>query len=108
MHFDVRKPMGLLFLILGAALRRGATPGRATALFLMLHAVSRAFLDTFRWDERGELVPGILSTTQFLSVPIFFAGVALWLIRRPERTPHPARGFTAPSGAPAGRRGGTP
>jgi phosphatidylglycerol:prolipoprotein diacylglycerol transferase len=79
----------LLFLLLGAAARRGATPGRGAALFLMLHAASRAFLDTFRWDERGELVPGVLSTTQFLSVPVFFAGVALWLIRKPERSAHP-------------------
>jgi phosphatidylglycerol:prolipoprotein diacylglycerol transferase len=75
----------LLFLVLGAAIRRGAFPGRATALFLVLHAVSRAFLDVFRWDDRGTLVPGVVSTTQFLSVPVLFAGVALWLVRRPDR-----------------------
>jgi phosphatidylglycerol:prolipoprotein diacylglycerol transferase len=74
----------LIFLALLAAARRRATPGRVTALFLMLHAASRAFLDVFRWDDRGELVPGAVSTTQFLSVPIFFAGLALWLIRRPD------------------------
>ena len=65
------------------------TAGRVTAVFLMLHAVTRAFLDVFRWDDRGEIVPGFLSTTQFLSVPVFFAGLALWLIRRPERSLRP-------------------
>lgn len=80
----------LLFLLLAAVARRTAVTGRVTAVFLMVHAATRAFLDVFRGDERGALVPGVLSTTQFLSVPIFFAGLALWLIRRPDpsRRPH--------------------
>jgi phosphatidylglycerol:prolipoprotein diacylglycerol transferase len=99
----------LLFLLLGAVARRSAVAGRVTAVFLMVHAVVRAFLDTFRWDDRGELVPGFLSTTQFLSVPIFFAGVAIWLVRRPERSPRVARAPSASAaGASTGRTGGRP
>jgi phosphatidylglycerol:prolipoprotein diacylglycerol transferase len=80
-----------LFVLLGAVARRTAVAGRVTALFLMLHAVARAALDVFRWDERGWLVEDHVSTSQFLAVPVFFAGLALWLVRRGDgRMPSPA------------------
>jgi phosphatidylglycerol:prolipoprotein diacylglycerol transferase len=97
----------LLFLVLRAVSRRTSVAGRTTAVFLMLHAVSRAALDVFRWDERGWLIPRVgdsgfaVSTTQFLAVPVFFAGVALWLVRRPDRAP--ATTASARPGSPGGR-----
>jgi phosphatidylglycerol---prolipoprotein diacylglyceryl transferase len=91
----------VLFFLLGAASKRAKVTGRVTALFLMIGAVGRAALDLFRGDagpsprfaDRGFLIHDILSWTQFLAIPLFFAGLAIWLIRRPEE----AHGHAAPS-----------
>lgn len=62
----------------------------------MLHSVGTALLETFRGDgklagERPYFIGDVLSWGQFLAIPVFFTGVALLLIRRPERGPaHPA------------------
>jgi phosphatidylglycerol:prolipoprotein diacylglycerol transferase len=83
----------LLFLVLRAVSRRTAVAGRVTAVFLMLHAVAHAALDVFRWDDRGWVVRGTFSTVQLFAVPVFFAGLAIWLVRRPDdavRRPPPA------------------
>jgi phosphatidylglycerol---prolipoprotein diacylglyceryl transferase len=86
-----------LFFALGLVAKRARVTGRVTAVFLMAYALGRALLDLTRGDagpaknyaDRGFLVPEILSWTQFLSIGIFFAGLAIWLIRRPDdRHPH--------------------
>lgn len=84
-----------LFFVLGAVGARTKATGRVAALFLMLHALGRAALDIFRGDaggaagvaDRGFLIPGTLSWTQFLAIPLFFAGLAIWLIRKPADAP---------------------
>jgi phosphatidylglycerol:prolipoprotein diacylglycerol transferase len=81
-----------LFFVLAIAAKRSKASGRVTALFLMIGAVGRAALDLFRGDagpspsyaDRGFLIHGVLSWTQFLAIPLFFAGLAIWLIRRPD------------------------
>lgn len=84
-----------LFFVLGFVGRRMQGTGRVFALFLMLHALGRAGLDFLRADSgptsgyaraasRGFVVEGALSWTQFLAIPLFFAGLALFLIRRPS------------------------
>ena len=58
----------------------------------MLYAIGRGLLDLTRGDagpsptyaDRGFVIDGVLSWTQFLAIGIFFAGLALWLIRRPD------------------------
>jgi phosphatidylglycerol:prolipoprotein diacylglycerol transferase len=91
-----------LFVVLGFVARRRPITGRVAALFLMLHAVGHAGLDLFRGDgsgtnDRGMLVPGVLSWNQFLAIPVFFGGLAIWLIRRPLRTgAHPPAPPPAP------------
>lgn len=85
-----------LFGLLGLVGARTKTTGRVTALFLMLHAIGRAALDLLRADagpspgvaDRGFLIPDAVSWTQFLAIPLFFAGLALWLIRKPAESPH--------------------
>lgn len=84
-----------LFFLLGAVGRRAKVSGRVLALFFVATAVGRAVLDLFRGDagpasavaDRGFVVPGVLSWTQFLAIPLAFAGVGLWLIRRPGAGP---------------------
>lgn len=81
-----------LFFLVGAFAKRARVTGRATAAFLMLYAVGRGLLDLTRGDagpspayaDRGFVIDGVLSWTQFLALGVFFAGLALWLIRRPS------------------------
>lgn len=86
-----------VFLLLGLVSRRAKVSGRVAAVFLMVHSLGTAVLEIFRGDgklqgERPYLIgstandlPAILSWGQFLAIPVFFTGVAIWLIRRPER-----------------------
>jgi phosphatidylglycerol---prolipoprotein diacylglyceryl transferase len=79
----------LLFVVLGWLAKRGWRSGRLTAMFLMLYALGRPVLELFRWDDadRG-MIGGHVSMSQLISVPVFFAGLALWLVRRPEHPVH--------------------
>jgi prolipoprotein diacylglyceryltransferase len=74
-----------LFAFLAVFARRNPPTGRTAALFLMLHALGTSLLEFFRaeGDKRGMLVPGVLSWGQLLAIPVFFAGVAVWMIRKP-------------------------
>lgn len=74
----------LLFLVLWLVLRRHPHPGRVTGLFLMLYALVRPVIEVFRADDvaRGMVFEGYLSTSQLISIPVFFAGLAIFLIRR--------------------------
>jgi phosphatidylglycerol:prolipoprotein diacylglycerol transferase len=82
----------LLFGILALYARRAPHPGRLTGAFLALYAVGHAVVEIWRGDDaaRGMLVAGKVSIAQFASIPIFFAGLAVWLVRRPP-APGPAR-----------------
>ncbi|MFM8979868.1 MAG: prolipoprotein diacylglyceryl transferase, partial [Planctomycetia bacterium] len=66
--------------------RRSPHPGRVAGAFLMLYALGTAGIEVLRADDqaRGMRVDGLVSTTQFLCVPLFFAGLAIWLLRRPQ------------------------
>jgi prolipoprotein diacylglyceryltransferase len=66
------------------------------ALFLMLHPLGHAVIELFRGDvKRGFVIEDVLSWSQFLAIPVFFAGVAIWLIRKPT-----GRAATPPPPAP--------
>jgi phosphatidylglycerol:prolipoprotein diacylglycerol transferase len=81
-----------LFAALALYAKRRPVPGRIAATFFMVHAVGHALLELFRGDvKRGFLIPGALSWSQFLAIPVFFVGVAIWLIRKPghESRAHP-------------------
>lgn len=81
----------LLFVGLTLYARKKPVSGRVAALFLLLHPIGHSVIELFRGDDanRGMVVPGVLSSSQLLAIPIFFTGLALLLIRRPERTTYP-------------------
>ncbi len=74
----------LMFLVLALYLRRRRPTGRALGLFLVLYALGRALIEVWRGDDehRGMVISGVLSVPQLISIPVFFAGLALWLIRK--------------------------
>jgi phosphatidylglycerol---prolipoprotein diacylglyceryl transferase len=75
----------VLFGILLLLARRKPYAGRIAGAFLVLYALGHAVIEIWRGDDeaRGMLIDGMVSTSQFLSVPVLFAGVAIWLLRRP-------------------------
>lgn len=79
----------LLFLVLRALAGRKPSSGRVTGAFLMLYAVGHAVIDIWRGDDkaRGMLIDGYVATSQFLSIPVFFAGLAIWILRKPASAP---------------------
>jgi phosphatidylglycerol---prolipoprotein diacylglyceryl transferase len=69
----------LIFLILQWAYRRKTFDGEVFWLYLLLYAITRGFLEIFRGDlVRGFVVPGVLSTSQFIGLLI--AGVSIAML----------------------------
>lgn len=66
--------------------KRKPHPGRLAGVFLMLYAVGRSVIEIWRGDDqaRGMLIDGVLSTSQLLSIPVFFLGLAIFFMRRGE------------------------
>lgn len=54
-----------------------AKPGRVTALFLMMYSALRFLIEYFREPDHSLI--SFLTRGQFYSLPIFIAGVALWV-----------------------------
>jgi phosphatidylglycerol:prolipoprotein diacylglycerol transferase len=80
-----------LFGALALFAKRRPVPGRVAALFFLVHPLGHALLELFRGDsKRGFVIPGALSWSQFLAIPVFFVGVAIWLIRKPGHDTRPA------------------
>jgi phosphatidylglycerol---prolipoprotein diacylglyceryl transferase len=83
----------VLFVLLLILAKARPTSGRLTGAFLMLYAVGTGVIEIWRGDDeaRGMLIDGMVSSSQFLCVPLFFAGLAIWLLRRPQPSLEPAR-----------------
>jgi phosphatidylglycerol:prolipoprotein diacylglycerol transferase len=84
---------GLLALVLWFFFPYRRHDGEVFALLVTLHPISRFFLEMIRSDEPGQFGTG-LTISQWLSIGIFAAGVALWIYI--ERQP---RGSALPSSA---------
>lgn len=82
----------LLFVLLLLFMKRKPAPGRTTGLFLMLYALGRGVIEIWRGDEiRGMVIDEVLSISQVISIPVFFIGLAIFLICKgrpqPEAVP---------------------
>lgn len=66
--------------------RRPHRVGRPSAVFLFIYAALRFVIEFYRGDPyRGFL--GLLSTSQWISIPIFIAGLILWFRKTETITP---------------------
>lgn len=64
------------FFVLCALFKRNKTPGKIGAFYLIFYSIGRFIIEFFRGDlERGSV--GILSTSQFISIFVAIAGIAL-------------------------------
>src|SRR5512142_3216619 len=71
----------LIFLILQWAYRRRTFDGEVFWLYVLLYAITRGILETFRGDSvRGFLIPGVLSTSQFIGLLAAAAAAGMLVI----------------------------
>lgn len=77
----------LIFLILQWAYRRKTFDGEVFWLYVLLYAVTRGILETWRGDlVRGFVIPGALSTSQFIGLlAALLAGAMLFVFSRRSR-----------------------
>lgn len=77
----------VLFGILVLIRRRKKFEGQVFLTYLILYAIVRSILEIFRGDAvRGYVVPGVLSTSQFISAIVAVAAILcyLWLRQQKE------------------------
>ncbi len=60
--------------------KRAKFDGEVAGCYLIFYAVGRSIIEMFRADYRGSV--GVLSTSQFISIFIFIAGVIILLVGR--------------------------
>ncbi len=77
----------LIFLVLQWAYRRKTFDGEVFWLYVLLYAITRGVLETWRGDlVRGFVIPGILSTSQFIGLlTAALAGGMLFTLSRRSR-----------------------
>lgn len=77
----------LIFLVLQWAYRRKTFDGEVFWLYLLLYAITRGILEVWRGDlVRGFVIPGLLSTSQFIGILVALASLAMlfYLSRRSQ------------------------
>ena len=75
----------VIFLILQWVYRRKTFDGEVFWLYLLLYSITRGILEIWRGDlVRGFVIPGVLSTSQFIGILVALASAAMlaWLSRR--------------------------
>jgi phosphatidylglycerol---prolipoprotein diacylglyceryl transferase len=72
----------ILYLMLAWLFRRKKFDGQIFALYLVGYAICRFIVEFFRGDyPEDHIHAGLFTSAQLLSLPIFIAGMALWLWR---------------------------
>jgi phosphatidylglycerol:prolipoprotein diacylglycerol transferase len=76
----------LIFLILQWAYRRRTFDGEVFWLYVLLYAITRGLIENFRGDSvRGFLIPGVLSTSQFIGLVAAAAAVGMLVLLSRQR-----------------------
>jgi phosphatidylglycerol:prolipoprotein diacylglycerol transferase len=70
--------------VLFALLKRKRFDGQVLAMYGILYPLLRSFIEFFRGDPRGAIIGGMVSTSQAVSVGIFFLSVFLYFKIKPK------------------------
>jgi phosphatidylglycerol:prolipoprotein diacylglycerol transferase len=74
------------FLVLTWMLKRKKFDGQVFGAFLILYGTARFFLEFLRGDPgRGEIIPGVLSGTQFIAIFLVLGGGIIWWWKSAQR-----------------------
>jgi phosphatidylglycerol---prolipoprotein diacylglyceryl transferase len=73
----------ILFVVLVRLIRRKRFDGEVILAYTFLYAVARFVLEFYRGDaDRGFVLGGLLSTSQFIAVILAPAAIVLWILKR--------------------------
>ena len=79
----------VIFLLLLRVRSRSRFDGQVFATYLMLYAVARFSIEFLRGDpDRGFVLDGALSTSQFVSIFLFAGALLFWWLRRRRAHEH--------------------
>jgi phosphatidylglycerol:prolipoprotein diacylglycerol transferase len=74
------------FFVLTWMLKRKKFDGQVFSAFLILYGTARFFLEFLRGDPgRGEIIPGVLSGTQLISIFLVLGGGIIWWLKSAQR-----------------------
>ena len=72
----------IIFVILLALRRKKSFDGQVFLLYVVLYGVMRSSIELLRGDAaRGYVVPGLVSTSQFISLVAVLAAIGVWIWR---------------------------
>ncbi len=67
--------------------------GQVILTYFLAYPMIRSIIEIFRGDQiRGFVIPGLLSTSQFISILLFSATVGVWIVRLRQVNKKAARG----------------
>ncbi len=69
-----------IFLILVWLQKRKRFDGQILWTYGILYAVGRFVIEYFRNDDRGYVIDGVLSTSQFVGIIVFILSIAMWFL----------------------------
>ncbi|QPJ65632.1 MAG: prolipoprotein diacylglyceryl transferase [Candidatus Nitrohelix vancouverensis] len=69
-----------IFLILVWLQKRKHFDGQILWTYGILYAVGRFVIEYFRNDDRGYVIDGVLSTSQFVGIIVFILSIAMWFL----------------------------
>ncbi len=96
----------VLFVVLVRLARRKRFDGQVILAYTVLYAIARFVLEFFRGDaDRGFVLGGALSTSQFIALVLGPAAIVLWIIRRRSAPGRPAPSGSTSRGGGASARG---
>jgi phosphatidylglycerol:prolipoprotein diacylglycerol transferase len=73
----------ILFVVLVRLIRHKRFDGEVILAYTFLYAVARFVLEFYRGDaDRGFVLGGLLSTSQFIAVILAPAAIVLWILKR--------------------------
>ncbi len=72
----------VIFVVLVSLKRVKAFEGQLFWMYVLLYGVSRSIIEIFRGDERGMLVGGLFSTSQFIGVLMIAVSLVMMIILR--------------------------
>ncbi len=79
----------IMYFVLIYIRRHKVFHGQVALFSLIYYSVTRFLIEFLRGDPRGWVIENVLSTSQFISIPVFIASVILYVYLLKKHTPPP-------------------
>jgi len=78
----------IIFIVLVRLRQMKNLQGKIFWFYLLFYSAARFFIEFYRGDPRGWVIPEVLSTAQAIGIPAFF--LALFMLLRKKSPPSPS------------------